>query len=426
MKSKEKLLLMGISTDTRYAIDYAKKTGVTTIVTDYFPPEIKPEKRMADEYWMIDLNDLDTLEKRCREEQVTAVYAGNNEFCLEKTRELAKRLGLPFYASDEGWACMKDKSRFKEHCIACGLDVPRQYALSWPPERKELEKIGYPVVIKPVDGSCRLGMSICHDEKELLAGYEKALLASARGKILVEDYIEGQEMDVDFFLEDGEPVVTHVTEYLTMDVNGMRQFSLVVYPGLAYDSFLQEMYGKVKALFKHMDCRKGAAFLQIIRKEGKYYFLEMNYRFEGGAIWTTAKRLTGYSCVEAMVDLALGRHFSIKKEGIDLDPEGKFSAQYLVWTRGEGKVERIEGLDDVKAMEDVEVVLERFRVGDEVKRTDSMLQIAYYIGITARSKEELIRKIVHINDKLAIYGENGENLLVPFEDYDTVYASFGR
>ena len=77
-------------------------------------------------------------------------------------------------------------------------------------------------------------------------------------------------------------------------------------------------------------------------------------------------------------------------------------------------------------MEDVEVVLERFRVGDEIKRTDSMLQIAYYIGITARSKEELIRKIVHINDKLAIYGENGENLLVPFEDYDTVYASFGR
>ena len=100
---------MGVSSDTIDVLQYAKKLDVYTIITDYRPVEICKEKEMADEYWMIDLKDLDALEEKSRAEEVEAVYAGNNEFCLDQTRKLCARLGLPFYASEEGWLCSRDK-----------------------------------------------------------------------------------------------------------------------------------------------------------------------------------------------------------------------------------------------------------------------------------------------------------------------------
>ena len=108
MKSK-KLLFLGIDTSTGDAIEYAKSKNIYTIVTDYNSPEIKKEKKEADEYWMIDVSDFEALKKRCIDECVTNIYAGNHEFCLDQCKRLCKELGFPFYASDSGWNAARDK-----------------------------------------------------------------------------------------------------------------------------------------------------------------------------------------------------------------------------------------------------------------------------------------------------------------------------
>ena len=59
---KSKLLFMGSSTGTKEALIYAKSLAVYTIITDYNPPEKNLLKMLADEYWMIDVADLVTLE----------------------------------------------------------------------------------------------------------------------------------------------------------------------------------------------------------------------------------------------------------------------------------------------------------------------------------------------------------------------------
>ena len=52
MKSERKLLFLGCSVGTEEALEYAKETGIYTILTDYNPPEISTLKKVADEYWM--------------------------------------------------------------------------------------------------------------------------------------------------------------------------------------------------------------------------------------------------------------------------------------------------------------------------------------------------------------------------------------
>ena len=83
-----------------------------------------------------------------------------------------------------------------------------------------------------------------------------------------------------------------------------------------------------------------------------------------------------------------------------------------------GRIARIEGLEKVKAMDRVEVILERFHEGDQVDITNSMYQIAYYISIGASSDEEAARKLKAINDTLHFYDEDGNEMLCKFENYE--------
>lgn len=84
----EKLLMLGTSLASEEIVKYAKSQGVYTIVTDYLEPEKSTAKLISDEYWMISTGELDVLEKKCREENITSVMCGCSEFNLEMTMEL--------------------------------------------------------------------------------------------------------------------------------------------------------------------------------------------------------------------------------------------------------------------------------------------------------------------------------------------------
>lgn len=415
---KEKLLFMGCSTGSMEALQYAKDLGVYTIVTDYYSPKENILKGQADAYWMIDVADTDALEERCKKERITGVFAATSEFCLDQTRELCRRLGLPFYASDEGWKCARDKRRFKNLCIECGLNVPKEYELDSECIREQAENINYPVIVKPIDACAQQGLSLCSKKKELLEGYQKALDKSPSKKVLVEEYILGNEIDAFYFVVDGEPLLLQVSDKYFMMINERQNASYQPAPSRFYDEYKEKLGKKVKRLFEQMHCRWGACFLQAIQRDGKYYFLEFGYRIDGIGSWVNTKPQYGYSNVELMVDLALGRKLSV-----DLKTEVTFSdknnATYLFWARP-GKIEKIRGLDEVKRMDGVSVVVSRFHEGDVIPKADSMLQMAYYIGIIGDCQEELLGKLERINAILHIYDSKGEDLMLPYQKYDEV------
>ena len=86
----KKLLMLGTSRTSVEIIQMAKARGVYTITTDGQEPEQSKAKQVSDAYWMIDTADVDALEKKCREEGVTAVIAGVSEFNIESMMKLLK------------------------------------------------------------------------------------------------------------------------------------------------------------------------------------------------------------------------------------------------------------------------------------------------------------------------------------------------
>lgn len=419
---KKKLLLMGISTDSKYVLDYARSRGIYTIATDYRTQEECPEKAMADECWKIDLRDLDELEERCRKEQVTALYSGNNEFCLDQTKYLCRRLGLPFYASDRAWAYARDKEKLKDCARRCGMDVPQQYFPDV--SNGQLGQIQYPVMVKPVDSCARRGVFYCQNEEELVEYYEKALAFSENGKLLVEEFIQGEEIAVHFWAENGKLTLLGINSEYCYDDGNVKKWSVLLNDRELYRKFQRAHMEKAERFLREIGCREGNVFMQFIIRDGRYYFLEIGYRLDGGGCWKLWDTIYGFSPLKRMVDLALGGAASGQTAGMpQLKSRGRDgSGLYLLWGKP-GKIRTIEGLAAVKAMPGVEIFLERYQKGDTIADTKTMDQIAYGMCIAAKDREELEEKIDEINGTLHMYGEEGESLL---RYYTELRAGAGR
>lgn len=400
---QDKLLLLGNSIGTRDAIQYAKSLGIWTIVTDYLEPEQCPEKRMADEYWMIDVCDLDRLEGQCRKEQVTGVFAATGEQCLELAGKLCRRLGLPFYASCQGEKAARDKQYFKEMCARFEISTPRQY---------KLEEACCPVIVKPVDSCAQQGLSLCGNREELLRGFEAAEQVSPSGRAVIEKYVDGDELCVWYLFRDGEIHLCAVTDVPYGNVNNRKNFARVNYRSKYYREYMETVNPKAVAMLRALGCREGVGYIQMMYQNGSFYFLEFGYRLDAIGSWRVLETLTGFNSLKWQVLLAMGRD-PLKEVPLPKDvPEtGIAGMTYFIWGKP-GRIAAVEGLEAVRKIDGVEVFAENIAVGTEILPTDSMRQIAYLLSIVGEDPEGLEERLRRIKRALKVFDSAGQELLV--------------
>lgn len=414
-----KILLLGTSLASIEIVQTAKEMGCYIIVTDNLDPERSNAKKLADEYWMISTDELDLLEKKCREEKVNAVFAGVSEFNLDRVKELTGRLGLPCYIEDAAWKYARDKSAFKKKCREIGIPVVEEYSVSDPPLPEELAAIEYPVVVKPVDGSGNKGLSLCKNEEELIAGCKKARENSDSANILIERYITGEESWHYYVLAGG------VTKY----VCGSRVFRQPGYPTFLYlvgtsvfpdfKEYNEQVNEKCVEFLREIGCKRGIAWFQFIKDEkSRFYALEMAQRMSADFSDKVIKKVIGVNVIEWMLDIALGKEHSSDMIPESLEPPYKTSScVYFHFAERSGRIASMEGYSDLDP--------ERFLVsivaheGDVVPQYRLMVRIVF----NADNPKEMCESIRYINSKTRILDENNQNMYIPFTDYKAVMDS---
>ena len=408
MKDK-KLLFLGIDTSTGDAIEYARSKNVYTIVTDYNPPEIKKEKKAADEYWMIDVADFEALKKRCIEEGVTHIYAGNHEFCLDQCKRLCKELGFPFYASDAGWEAARDKGIYKERCRKAGLLTPKQYYLDKSFSETDLREIRYPVIVKPSDSYARQGISVVSDQNELIAAYEKALEYSDNKKIIVEEYIDGNDVFIGCYIHHKKPVLLHVTANQFIKVDGLKRYGF----GDHFSKFTSlvddRLLSKYEQLISDLACENGACMFQCMSRDDQLYNIEFSYRLDGIRTWKRTERLIGINQLKMMIDLALGE--SVSDDSFIAHESREMCLGYVIWALP-GRISKIEGKTELYSRDDLIVSTDRFDEGDTVLDVPDMRAIAFIIEVFGSTYKDIREKIIGINKSLHYYDENMREMLI--------------
>ena len=411
----KKLLMLGTSYGSILMLVYAKSIGVHTIVTDFNEPEHSPGKLISDEYWMINTGDLDALEAKCREEGIDAVVCGISEFNLEMCMELCRRLGLQCYCTPEAWHYSRDKVDFKALCRELGAPLATDYFISDPPTREELDKIQYPVVVKPIDLSSNRGISYVYNEEELLKAIDYALGMSKSRKIVVERMLRGEEWYSFYAMAQGEVSLMGLCAMYSQPGEPKFCYSITSSISNHVEDYVREIDPHIQEVLKKVGCREGIAWVQaMLDEDGHFYIIEMGYRLDGDMMYMPFKALLGFDTVKWLVDYALGETNDPK----DLPPSQKKAfkrcgSSYMLWTNKGGTIASIEGLDKIKAMPGV-IVDSLAAVGDEVKPYLPLGDILFDTDDCASTCEFI--KLV--NETVSIKNTEGEEMLIYYDDFD--------
>ncbi|MEQ6354825.1 D-alanine--D-alanine ligase [Lysinibacillus sp. M3] len=143
----------------------------------------------------IELHDKKELIERVKNLDI-ALLALHGKFGEDGTIQgVLETLGVPYTGSGmlSSGICM-DKNISKKILRYEGIETPNWLHLSNIEELKwdELDKMGYPLVVKPNSGGSSVGVKIVYDKDSLLTSVEEVFNWDA--EIIIEKYIKGEEI----------------------------------------------------------------------------------------------------------------------------------------------------------------------------------------------------------------------------------------
>lgn len=417
---KRKLLVLGSDYGTIDVVREAHNQGLYVIVADLMKQS--PTKAEADEAWLISTTDTDALEDACLRENVSAISFGASDFNITQGRKLCKRLNLPtFCENDEVWSFARDKRAFKQMCKKVGVPIATDYVFEGIPTIEELEKVVFPVVVKPVDKSGNRGMSYCNSIDELKKAIDAVHSVSDNPNYIVERLLEGTELTVNYVLNDGEAAFLYSSSDHAQPGFPKNIYSIMITTQSCLNEYMRDADKAVRKLFKESGLENGIAWVQgILDKDGKFYVFEMGYRFGGEMSYSLYERVAGFNSIKWYLDSALGIKHTSNNLPKDLDkPHAAVTASYFLFAKNNDVIDEIKGIEKLKEHINIQLDLPKGS-GDKTVKGASMGIIRIY-GDNIYS---LIEELKFINQEFDMVDSNGDRMFITFDDYQTLIDEY--
>lgn len=184
------------------------------------------------------------------------------------------------------------------------------------------EKLDLPLFIKPANLGSSIGVSKVHMESELDLAVQKAFLYD--NKILIEEYIDGREVEISVLGNDdpivslpGEIIATHDFydyEAKYLDENGAK----LVIPAKMANEKIKEFQDLAKKTFRTL-CLEGMARIDcFMTKDGKFFVNEVNTipGFTNISMYPKLWEVSGISyseLIDKLIQLAIERQEKQRK-----------------------------------------------------------------------------------------------------------------
>lgn len=323
----------------RFIFERAKELGVRSIVVDGPDSWARDMEKLGtiERFLPLDMSESETVLERCLEaiKEARTSLGGEldgvvsfSEMAQPLVARLAEKLGLPGPAPAVVDAA-RDKHATRKCMAAAGLPTPRNILIEKTEDlKKASETVGYPAVIKPIYGAASIGVLRVDSEQELCDGYSKVCrqLAAARivdgalqegdadegnadswiqTTVMMEEYLDGPEVDVDLVLSGGQAVYGAVTDnWPTIEPyfqeTGSNSPSIL--PSTQQKELLELSLASVQALgfnagVFHVECKYTSRGARLI---------EVNCRMGGGSVRNMNLMVWGVDLVEEALLAVVG------------------------------------------------------------------------------------------------------------------------
>jgi biotin carboxylase len=412
------LLFLGASVSQLPAIRHARSAGHRVVAVDGDHDALGFE--IADVCINIDFTDVDNVVAAVRELDVEGVLAISSDRAVRPAAEIARALGLPGIGADVARA-MTDKTVMRARLESAGIPQPRHAVLTRDSDaRAAAETIPLPAVLKPADSGGQRGLFMIEEPADVERRLDEALAFSPSGQAMLEEYVDGIELNGIMVVRDGEPLLLTLSDRLRPPGIGFGVGWIHMYPSSLEESVLERARDVAYEAVRVLGLRNGIAFPQLIAAGDDVRLVEIAARIAAGQMADLVRFGTGIELFDIATAQALGQ--AVPDALVTPKTQRPIAIRFLTASPGVlpvGTVSAIDGLAAVRSSPGVLGAGLYFGAGARITPVQVDADRRGYIVATAQTAEEALaladeaaqKLVVQTARKLQVVGN--ARLLVP-------------
>ena len=298
------LAIIGASYLQRPLVERAKQMGLRTICFAWAEGAVCRD--ICDAFYPISITEKEEILQVCRQEHIDGVCTIASDVAAPTVAYVAEKMGLTGNSYD---AAVRANNKFamRNAFMAAGVPCPAYHVCNSADEMEKVD-VQFPVIVKPTDRSGSLGITKVTNHKELRKAITIAVAHSFEHEALVEQFIEGREISVEFISYGGIHYPLQITDKVTTEAPHFVELAHHQPAELTEEQY-KAIYALTQKALNALGVTNGASHSEYkITKEGKIYVMEIGARMGGDFIGSDLVRLsTGYDFVQGVIQVALGQ-----------------------------------------------------------------------------------------------------------------------
>ena len=330
----EKLDIIGSGEMSVIIVENSKKMGIITHTFSNNPKD--RAVGYSDYHHNIDIFDIDTIVRICKEIQVGGVIP-TTELTISVAAKIADRLnlnGMPVEISQK----VTDKGFVREKTKKIDVIKQPSYILY---ERKNgyPQVKNYPVIVKPTAMGGKRGVSVAFSQEELEKSIQFALdnMPDYSNRIIIESFIEdGTEYSVESLSYHGKHKVIQITQKITSGPPHCVELGHIQ-PALLNNDMREKIEKAISKLLRVVRVDNTTSHTEIKIIDDDIYLVELNARSGGDHIaYPLTELSTGYPYIQGAIEIAMDTYVEP-----DLDTYEKKSCGVLFVVKQTGNLKEL-------------------------------------------------------------------------------------
>ena len=385
------------------AIKELKKRGITTILADM--NEKVAAREYADEFYKVSVLDVDAVRQLAKEQKVDFVISVCADQVLQVAAQVSEELGLPCYIDYETAVNVSKKSYMKKVFWDNGIPTSKFVIMDELDEEK-IKHLQYPIIVKPVDAYSSRGVTKVNSIDELKTAFKNAKNISRTNSAIVEEFVEGDEITVDVYVEDGVAHILCLTNLYKIGEDGKFVINRSRIPAVASKEIELAICETAQKIAKAFGLKNSPMLIQLISDGKKISVVEFCARTGGLIKFLMIKKISGFDVVKAVIDLTLGEKPHVEK----FEAPKTITVNEFVYCN-EGVFDHLEGFEEL-LKEGIITEYSQFKSqGTLLGEINGSGDRVAYFSIVADSNEEAAKKHAVANSRIRAISQDGNDLI---------------
>ena len=380
-----------------------KERGYYTILLDYYEHPVARD--YADRFLRISTLDIDAVRQAVIAEEADFLITVCTDQALLTVAQISEELHLPCYIDYQTAKNVTNKEYMKR--VFCDNYIPTaKHTVMKDFDLAQIQGWEFPLIVKPVDCNSSKGVRKVNNDMELHEAFQDAVHFSRTNTAIVEEYVEGPEISVDVYVQNGVAHILDITTSEKIDDNDKFVIIRTWHKKALYEKYLSEAQSIAQNIATAFSIENAPMLIQLISSDNGMHVIEFSARTGGGVKHLSIERQTGVDIVSYVIDLTLGGAPKLHPE----PRHNNFMLDEYIYCRP-GVFSELSGFKELKESGDI---LDYYQFRWKGSEFDSVANSGDRVAgftIVADTMEELKEKHKRFNEQAKVLSINGVDLM---------------